>query len=101
MRKTETKNRIHDTRVGTFSEKSEENLSEIAKNAAAHTHRGYLSCLFALLLLPYYCRLELTAFKLRVAVEALCTKRLKQKASGIENRATSNLIINLLDALEP
>ena len=47
MRKTEAKNRIHDTRVGTFSEKSEENLSEIAKNAAAHTHRGYLSCLFA------------------------------------------------------
>ena len=47
MRKTEAKNRIHDTRVGTFSEKSEENLSEIAKNAAAHTHRGYLSYLFA------------------------------------------------------
>ena len=39
MRKTEAKNRIHDTRVGTFSEKSEENLSEIAKNAA-HIRTG-------------------------------------------------------------
>ena len=45
-------------------------------------------------------RLKLTPFELRVAIEALNAKRLKQKASGIDNRATSNLILHLLDALE-
>ena len=45
-------------------------------------------------------RLKLTPFELRVAIEALNAKRLKQKANGIDNRATSNLILNLLDALE-
>ena len=37
------------------------------------------------------CRLKLTPFELRVAIEALNAKRLKQKANGIDNRATSNL----------
>ena len=37
-------------------------------------------------------RLKLTPFELRVAIEALNAKRLKQKANGIDNRATSNLI---------
>ena len=45
-------------------------------------------------------RLKLTPFELRVAIEALNTKRLKQKANGIDNRVTSNLILHLLDALE-
>ena len=45
-------------------------------------------------------RLKLTPFELRVAIEALNAKRLKQKANGIDNRATSNLILHLLDALE-
>ena len=45
-------------------------------------------------------RLKLTPFELRVAIEALNAKRLKQKANGIDNRATSNLILHLLDVLE-
>ena len=45
-------------------------------------------------------RLKLTPFELRVAIEALNAKRLKQTANGIDNRATSNLILHLLDALE-
>ena len=45
-------------------------------------------------------RLKLTPFELRVAIEALNAKRLKQKANGIDNSATSNLILHLLDALE-
>jgi len=45
-------------------------------------------------------RLKLTSFELRVAIEALNAKRLKQKANGIDNRSTSNLILHLLDALE-
>lgn len=45
-------------------------------------------------------RLKLTPFELRVAIEALNAKRLKQKTNGIDNRATSNLILYLLDALE-
>ena len=45
-------------------------------------------------------RLKLTPFELRVAIEALYAKRLKQKTNGIDNRATSNLILYLLDALE-
>ena len=44
-------------------------------------------------------RLKLTPFELRVAIDALNAKRLKQKASGIDNSATSNLILYLLDAL--
>ena len=45
-------------------------------------------------------RLKLTPFEIRVAIEALNVKRLNQKAHGIDNRATSNLILHLLDALE-
>ena len=40
-------------------------------------------------------RLKLTPFELRVAIDALNAKRLKQKANGIDNRATSNLILYL------
>ncbi len=45
-------------------------------------------------------RLKLTPFELRVAIDALNAKRLKQKANGIDNRATSSLILHLFDALE-
>ena len=45
-------------------------------------------------------RLKLTPFEIRVAIEALNVKRLNQKAHGIDNRETSNLILHLLDALE-
>ena len=45
-------------------------------------------------------RLKLTPFELRVAIDALKAKRLKQKASGIDNRETSNLVLHLLDAFE-
>ena len=45
-------------------------------------------------------RLKLTPFELRVAIDALNAKRLKLKANGIDNRATSNLILHLFDALE-
>ena len=44
--------------------------------------------------------LKLTPFEIRVAIEALNAKRLNQKAHGIENSETSNLILHLLDALE-
>ena len=45
-------------------------------------------------------RLKLTPFEIRVAIEALNAKRLKQRTTGIDNRETSNLILQLLDALE-
>ena len=45
-------------------------------------------------------RLKLTPFELRIAIDALNAKRLKQKANGINNRVTSNLLLHLLDALE-
>ena len=45
-------------------------------------------------------RLKLTPLELRVAIDALNAKRLKQKANGIDNIATSNLILHLLDARE-
>ncbi len=45
-------------------------------------------------------RLKLTPFELRVVIESFNAKRLKQKANGIDNRTTSNLILHLLDALE-
>ena len=44
--------------------------------------------------------LKLTPFELRVAIDALNAKRLKQKASGIDDRETSNLILRLPDTLE-
>ena len=39
-------------------------------------------------------------FELRVAIEAFNAKRLKQRASGIDDRENSNLILRLPDALE-
>ena len=45
-------------------------------------------------------RLKLASFELRVAIDALNAKRLKQKANGIDDRETSNLILRLPDALE-
>ena len=45
-------------------------------------------------------RLKLTPFELRVDIEALNAKRLKQKTNGIDERETSNLILRLPDALE-
>lgn len=45
-------------------------------------------------------RLKLTHFELRVAIDALNARRLKEKANGIDNTATSNLILRLLDELE-
>ena len=45
-------------------------------------------------------RLKLTPVELRVAIDALNAKRLKQRASGIDDRETSNLILRLPDALE-
>ena len=45
-------------------------------------------------------RLKLTPFELRVAIEALNAKRLRQQANGIDNRATSNLILHLLMLLK-
>ena len=43
---------------------------------------------------------KLTHYELRVAIDALNAKRLKEKANGIYNPETSNLILHLLDALE-
>ena len=45
-------------------------------------------------------RLKLTPFELRVAIDALNAKRLKQQANGIDDRETSNLMLRLPDALE-
>jgi hypothetical protein len=45
-------------------------------------------------------RLKLTDFELRIAIEALNAKRLKQKARGTNTAETSNLILYLLDMLD-
>lgn len=45
-------------------------------------------------------KLKLTHFELRVLIDALNARRLKQKASGVDNTATSDLILRLLDILE-
>ena len=45
-------------------------------------------------------RLKLTPFEIRIAIDALNAKRLKDKAKGIYSCETSNLILYLLDALE-
>jgi len=45
-------------------------------------------------------RLKLTDFELRVLIDALNARRLKQKDKRIDNRATSNLILRLLDEFE-
>lgn len=45
-------------------------------------------------------RLKLTNYELRVAINALNAHRMKQKNCGIDNTATANLILRLLDVLE-
>ncbi len=45
-------------------------------------------------------KLKLTNYELRVLIEALNAKRLKQKASGIDNTATSGLLLRLIDIYE-
>lgn len=45
-------------------------------------------------------RLKLTDFELRVLIDALNAKRLKQKANGIDHSETSDLLLYLIDALE-
>lgn len=45
-------------------------------------------------------RLKLTDFEIRVLIDALNARRLKQKASGVDNTAASDLILRLLDILE-
>jgi len=45
-------------------------------------------------------KLKLTNFELRVAIDALNAMRKKQKVCGIDNSATSELILMLLDVLD-
>lgn len=45
-------------------------------------------------------KLKLNHYEIRVLVDALNAKRLKQKASGTDTAETSNLILYLLDVLE-
>lgn len=44
--------------------------------------------------------LKITHYELRVLIEALNAKRLKQRANGIDNTATSGLILRFIDVLE-
>lgn len=45
-------------------------------------------------------KLKLDHYELRILVDALNAKRLKQKESGIDTAETSNLILYLLDVME-
>ena len=45
-------------------------------------------------------RLKLSRFEIRVAIDALNARRLKEKANEIDNTATSDLILYLFDELE-
>ncbi len=45
-------------------------------------------------------RLKLTDYELRIAINALNAHRIKQKNRGVDNSATSDLILRLLDVLE-
>ena len=45
-------------------------------------------------------KLKLDHYEIRVLVDALNAKRLKQKACGTDTAETSNLILYLLDVLE-
>ena len=38
-------------------------------------------------------RLKFTPFELQIRIDALNAKRLKQKANGMDNRETSNLML--------
>lgn len=45
-------------------------------------------------------RIKLTNFELRVVIDALNAKRKKQNSQGIDNSATAELLLRLLDVLE-
>ena len=45
-------------------------------------------------------RYKLNNFEIRVAVDALNARRLKEKSNGIYNHITCDLILKLLDVLE-
>ena len=45
-------------------------------------------------------RLKLTHYELRVLIEAQGAKRLKQRANGIDNTATSGLTCCFIDLVE-
>ena len=45
--------------------------------------------------------LKLTHYELRVLIEALNAKRLKQRANGIDNTADSNLIFRFIEKILP
>ena len=45
-------------------------------------------------------RLKLTHYELRILIDARGAKRLKQRANGIDNTATSGLILSFIDVLE-
>ena len=45
-------------------------------------------------------RLKLTHYELRVVIDSLNALRIKQKTQGIDNTATSNLLLRFLDVLE-
>ncbi len=45
-------------------------------------------------------KLKLTHYELRVLIEALNAKRLKQRASGTDNTAISGLLLRLIDIYE-
>ena len=45
-------------------------------------------------------KLKLTNYEIRVALDALNARRKKQRAQGIDNTATSDLMLILLDVLE-
>ena len=45
-------------------------------------------------------RLKVTYYELRTLIESLNAKRLKQRVNGIDNTATSGLILRFIDMLE-
>ena len=45
-------------------------------------------------------RLKLTHYELRVIIDSLNALRIKQKTQGIDNTATSTLLLRFLDVLE-
>lgn len=45
-------------------------------------------------------KLKLTSFEIRIAINSLNVKRLKQKADGLDPTAISNLILHFLDEFD-
>ena len=45
-------------------------------------------------------RLKVTYYELRTLIESLNAKRLKQRVNGIDNTASSGLILRFIDMLE-